>query len=88
MMHILKLLKTLKKISAKHSLTLIEVALRWIVHHSALQANDGVILGATALDHITENISALEKGPLPKDVVDEAEEAWRTTKEFCETYWR
>jgi len=83
-----KAIQRLKDISAKHSLTLIEVALRWMVHHSVLQANDGVILGATALEHITENTTALEKGPLPSEVVEEAEEAWRTTKEFCETYWR
>jgi len=83
-----KAIERLKGVAEKHSLSLIEVALRWMVHHSTLQANDGVIIGATAIAHVEENIAALAKGPLPKEIVDEAEEAWKTTKEFCENYWR
>jgi aflatoxin B1 aldehyde reductase len=53
-------------------LTLLEMALRWCVHHSALKVmdgNDGVIIGVSSLRQLEGNLRDLEKGPLPEDVV-------------------
>ena len=40
----------------KHGLTLAEVALRWISHHSLLKREhgDAVIIGASSLKHIEQ----------------------------------
>lgn len=43
-----------KKAADKHGLTLAEVALRWVQHHSALSETDGVIIGASSLAHVRD----------------------------------
>jgi aflatoxin B1 aldehyde reductase len=44
------------------------VALRWMSHHSQLKREhgDAVIIGASSLSHIEQNLLDLEKGPLRK----------------------
>jgi aflatoxin B1 aldehyde reductase len=62
----------------KHNLTLLETALRWCVHHSALKVmdgNDGVIIGVSSLKQLEGNLRDLEKGPLPEDVVQALDQA-------------
>jgi len=48
-------------------LTAISVALRWLIHHSKLNAerNDGIIIGASSLEHLRYNLTAVTEGPLP-----------------------
>lgn len=57
-------------------LSLKEATLRWIMHHSTLGQEDGVILGASSTEQMEENINACEGGQLPESVVDAFEEAW------------
>lgn len=47
-------------------MTMAEVALRWISHHSQLkkELGDTVIIGASKIEHIEQNLVDLEKGPL------------------------
>lgn len=54
-----------------------EVALRWMQHHSKLDRKygDGIIIGASSLSHIEQNLVDFEKGPLPADVVKSVDEA-------------
>ncbi|KAG9002381.1 hypothetical protein FRB94_013326 [Tulasnella sp. JGI-2019a] len=64
--------------AAKEQLTLIEVALRWLQHHSVLREGvDGVILGASSLAQLESNIADSEKGSLPESVLNAIEEAWK-----------
>ncbi|KAK6530619.1 hypothetical protein TWF281_007459 [Arthrobotrys megalospora] len=74
----------------KHGLTLVEVALRWINHHSLMEKDKGdkVIIGASSEKHLRENCEDLEKGPLPQEVVEVCAKAWAVVKPDCETYWR
>ncbi|KAG9008400.1 hypothetical protein FRB94_013322 [Tulasnella sp. JGI-2019a] len=66
------------KAAVKEHLTLIEVALRWLQHHSVLREGiDGVILGASSLAQLESNIADSEKGPLPDSVLIAIEEAWK-----------
>jgi len=74
----------------KHNLTLIETALRWVVHHSALKikdGNDGVIIGVSSLDQLKANLEFLERGPLPEEVVKTLDEAWLVAKPTSANYW-
>ena len=63
-----------------HGLTPIEVAVRWIAHHSALKDEDGIILGASKAEQIRETITMIKKGPLSEEVVKTAEDLWEAVK--------
>jgi aflatoxin B1 aldehyde reductase len=54
-----------------HDLDAISVALRWLIHHSQLTAerNDGIIIGASSLEHLRHNLAAVTEGPLPTEVL-------------------
>jgi len=84
-------LDILQKACDKHNLTMGEIALRWVSHHSAMKREfgDNVIIGASSVKHIEENLVDLEKGPLPEDVVAAVDEAWNSVKNSGITlkYW-
>ena len=67
-----KALEILRPICEKHNLTLAEVALRWMSHHSQLkrELGDAVIIGASSAKHLEQNLIDLEKGPLRKQSLD------------------
>ena len=54
-----------------------EAALRWIMHHSILGEEDGVILGASNGEQMEENLCACEGGPLSQELVNAFEETWK-----------
>lgn len=90
-------LHVIEPVVAKHNLTLIETALRWVVHHSALDINtgsgsggggrDGIIIGVSNFQQLQNNLTDLEKGPLPDEVVQALDEAWLIAKPHCPDYW-
>ncbi|XDG03817.1 hypothetical protein ABKA04_003432 [Annulohypoxylon sp. FPYF3050] len=86
-----KALQTIEKAVEKHpDLTLIEVALRWVVHHSQLKikdGNDGILIGVSSHDQLVSNLDNLEKGPLPEDIVQALDEAWKIAKVDAPNYW-
>jgi aryl-alcohol dehydrogenase-like predicted oxidoreductase len=49
-------MEIIRPVADKHGLTLAEVALRWISHHSLMKREfgDSVIIGASSLKHIEE----------------------------------
>jgi aflatoxin B1 aldehyde reductase len=53
------------------------VALRWLIHHSQLNAerNDGVIIGASSLEYLRHNLTAVTEGPLPTGVLTGIDDA-------------
>lgn len=59
-------LSKIEAVAEKHGLTLAEVALRWISHHSMMKREhgDAVLIGASSVKHIEQNLLDLEKGPL------------------------
>jgi aflatoxin B1 aldehyde reductase len=60
-----------------HGLDAVSVALRWLIHHSQLNAerNDGVIIGASSLEQLRHNLTAVTEGPLPTDVLTAIDDA-------------
>ncbi|KAH9907058.1 NADP-dependent oxidoreductase domain-containing protein [Xylariomycetidae sp. FL2044] len=86
-----KALQTIEKALEKHpDLTLIEVALRWTVHHSQLKikgGTDGILIGISSFTQLENNLNDLEKGPLPEDVVQALDEAWMIAKADAPNYW-
>lgn len=60
------------------------IGLRWIVWHSQLDADcgDGVIVGASSVKQLKENLDILEQRPLPQDVVKVISVAWNMVKDL------
>ncbi|KAJ7645198.1 NADP-dependent oxidoreductase domain-containing protein, partial [Mycena polygramma] len=73
-----KALDILRAAIAPHGLTESEAALRWLAHHSVLKKEFGdvIIVCAGGKKHFEENLSALDKGPLPEDVIAALEAGW------------
>ncbi|KAJ7286405.1 Aldo/keto reductase [Mycena rebaudengoi] len=84
-----KALDTVRPIAEKHNLTMVEIALRWISHHSFLKREhgDAVLVGASSLTHIEQNLVDLEKGPLPEEVLKALDEAWLEVKSIAANYY-
>lgn len=83
-------LQLVEKAVEPHGLSLVETALRWVVHHSQLRikdGNDGIIIGVSNIDQLANNLDNIEKGPLPEDVVNALDEAWKISKVDSVPYW-
>ena len=67
-----------------------DAALRWLAFHSALDGSkgDGIVLGVSRLDHLTQNLQALQDGPLPEAVVNTFEAAWDLASPESPDYFR
>ena len=65
-------------------------ALRWLVHHSGLKSNsgDGIILGASSMQHFESNLQALQQGPLPDAVISTLNKGWEAARADCIKYFR
>ncbi|KXX76608.1 Aflatoxin B1 aldehyde reductase member 2 [Madurella mycetomatis] len=80
-------LQVVERAVEKVGLTMIETALQWAVHHSALRVkdgNDGVIIGVSSIEQLEGNLTDLERGPLPDEVVEALDEAWAVSKGGCD----
>ena len=85
-------LRIVEEAASKAELTLLEIALRWCVHHSKLKlasqgGNDGIIIGVSSFEQLEGNLADLEKGPLPEEVVKALDEAWLVAKPNTPNYW-
>ncbi|MFZ0761828.1 MAG: aldo/keto reductase, partial [Candidatus Sulfotelmatobacter sp.] len=63
----------LKTAAERAGRSLLDVALCWPLHHT--QA-DCVLLGATRMEQLKQNLAACEKGPLPPEVLQACDEVW------------
>ncbi|RAK79047.1 aldo/keto reductase family protein [Aspergillus fijiensis CBS 313.89] len=87
---IFRSLETLEPVVQKHGLSMVEVALRWCVHHSALSitnGRDGIITGFSSFEQLESNLNDLAKGPLPTEVVDALDQAWSIAKVDASKFW-
>ncbi|KAL5408840.1 hypothetical protein PMIN06_010461 [Paraphaeosphaeria minitans] len=49
--------------------------------------NDGFIIGASSLSQLQNNLAVIEKGPLPKEVVNALDDGWLAAKPTTPDYW-
>lgn len=73
----------------KHGLTGHAVALRWVLHHSALQKDlgDAILFSAAHLSHIEENLRICDEGPLPEELVKVVEDIWAVAEPVAPWAW-
>lgn len=62
-------------------LTPVEAAIRWVAHHSALNEEDGVVLGASRIVQIQESVDFVRKGKLPDNVLRLTDKLWEAVQE-------
>ena len=72
----------IREAAEKHGITTIEATYRWLAYHSMLDSErgDAILIGASKLNHLKQNMEAVKAGPLPDDLVGAFEEAWNITK--------
>ncbi|KAF5971541.1 oxidoreductase [Fusarium coicis] len=83
-------LKVIQPVADKLELTPLEIAFRWLLHHSKVQVmdgNDGLFIGISSLSQLESNLDNVEKVPLPEEVLEVLDEAWKITKPSCSPYW-
>lgn len=81
--------EVIKIAAEKHGITSIEATYRWLAYHSMLngERGDGILIGASKISHLKQNMEAVEKGPLPDDVLAAFEEAWSISKNDSPEYF-
>lgn len=79
----------IKTICEKNGVSVVEATLRWLKWHSMLNAErgDAIIIGASKLNHLKQNLEALERGPLSDDIAEAFEDAWRITRPDSPEYF-
>ena len=72
----------IKAAAAEHGITSIEATYRWLAWHSMLRGErgDAILVGASRLSHLRQNMETVKAGPLPQDVAEAFEKAWTITK--------
>ena len=81
--------EVLKSACEKEGITTVEAAYRWLAYHSMLRADrgDAIIIGASRLNHLTQNMETMKAGPLPHSVLTAFEQAWRITRPDSPEYF-
>ena len=49
---------------------------------------DGILLGASRLEQMTQNMAAVEKGELPQPILDAMDAAWEIAKPDSPAYFK
>lgn len=70
--------------AATPPISLQQACLRWLMHHSALQEGDGIILGAKRIDQLQANVNDCRGGPLSDDIVKALDAAFASVDDGTE----
>jgi aryl-alcohol dehydrogenase (NADP+) len=65
--------------------SLVALSLRWLLHHTSI---DSVILGASSLDQLEQNLQAASQGPLPTSALETCDRVWRSLRGVTPQYNR
>ncbi|CAM9138598.1 unnamed protein product, partial [Ectocarpus fasciculatus] len=78
--------------SLPDDLSTITATYQWLLRHSMLGPNDGVLLGASSLEQLDNNLAscavAATAAPLSEDTLRSFDSAWEVCKEVSFPYWR
>lgn len=79
----------IKEACSKEGITTIEATYRWLAFHSMLNGDrgDAVIVGASKLNHLRQNMQTVLDGPLPDRLTDIFSEAWEMCKADSPEYF-
>ena len=67
----------LRKIADDAGRSLVSLSLNWLYHHTAVEC---IILGASRLDHLEQNLKALSEGPLSTETLQGCDKVWEALR--------
>jgi 1-deoxyxylulose-5-phosphate synthase len=77
--------KRLSELANSLGMSLARFALRWVLQQQGITS---VILGASKLEHLRENLAVLDDAPLPADALAACDEVWTTLRGISPAYNR
>jgi len=69
-------------------ISLLEVAFTWLIHHSKMQQNDKIIIGASSVDQFISNLKVIHTPALPESILSACEEAHTLCIPHTPSYFR
>jgi len=75
----------LRSIAENAGRSLVGLSLSWLLHHTIA---DCVILGASSLEQLSQNLAAFDAGPLPDEAVKACDAVWRNLRGITPRYNR
>lgn len=80
----------IKEICGDYGINIVEATYRWLAHHSMLKADrgDAIIVGASRLVQLEQNINTLQNGQLPGELVAAFEKAWNECRADAPEYFK
>lgn len=80
----------IRKACETENIPMAEAGYRWLCYHSLMDAtkDDGILLGASRQEQMTQNMAATTKGPLPQSVLDAMDAAWEMAKPDSPAYYK
>ena len=63
----------LKAVAGKAGRSLLSLALGWLYHHTA---SDCIILGASRVEHLEQNLKAVDEAPLDEQTLNACDQVW------------
>lgn len=69
---------------------MVEAAYRWLVNHSMMRSEqgDGILLGASSINQMEQNMVAANQGVLPNSILDAMDAAWEIAKPDSPAYFK
>ena len=80
----------IKKACEAVNIPMAEAAYRWLVSHSMIKSElgDGILLGASRIEQMEQNMVAVTKGELPQSILDAMDSAWEIAKPDSPAYFK
>jgi aflatoxin B1 aldehyde reductase len=80
----------IRKACEAEKIPMVEAAYRWLAYHSCMNASldDGILLGASRIEQMAQNMAAAEKGTLPQSILDAIDAAWEVAKPDSPAYFK
>jgi aflatoxin B1 aldehyde reductase len=77
--------EAVREIAQKSGRSLVSLALCWLLHHTSI---DCVILGASKLEQLDQNLAAAEQGPLDAETLAALDKVWERLRGVTPKYNR
>ena len=83
-------IEEIRKVCNKEDIPMAEAAYRWLAFNSSLNAEkgDAIIIGASKITQMRQDIDALGKGPLPEPIINAMSSAWEIAKPDSPAYFK
>ena len=80
----------IRKACEAEGIAMAEAAYRWLAFHSCMDASkgDGILLGASRMEQMMQNMAAAEKGELPLSILDTMDAAWEMARPDSPAYFK